>query len=100
MIIDAKSAAQSSADSQPGPPIRAIEIPTNAAAEVIASERWCQASAATAWLPSSWAPRNTRRNRVSLMATTTTSTIKDGGERDMRGGGRSWCIGCAYLGDV
>jgi len=37
-ITQAKSAAQASADSQPGPPMTAIAIPTKAAAEVIASE--------------------------------------------------------------
>ena len=48
---EARSAAQSSADSQPGPPISAMQMPTKAAAEVMASERWCQASAETAVLP-------------------------------------------------
>jgi hypothetical protein len=37
MILTAEIAAQSSADSQPDPPMSATEIPTNAAAEVIAS---------------------------------------------------------------
>jgi hypothetical protein len=35
----AKSAAQSSAGSQPSPPMSAMLIPMNAAADVIASER-------------------------------------------------------------
>ena len=45
MNPEAKSAAQSSADSYPFPKIKAIEIPRNAATDVIASLRWCQASA-------------------------------------------------------
>ena len=39
MTAAATRAAQSSADSQPGPPQSAIAMPTNAAAEVIASLR-------------------------------------------------------------
>jgi hypothetical protein len=39
MMHDATSAAQSSADSHPGPPISAMLIPMNAAAEVNASLR-------------------------------------------------------------
>ena len=45
MNTDAKSAAQSSADSYPFPRNIAIEIPINAAIEVIASLLWCYASA-------------------------------------------------------
>ncbi len=39
ITIAAQSAAQSSAVSHPGPPSRAMEMPTNARAEVIASLR-------------------------------------------------------------
>ena len=39
MIAEARMAAQSSADSQPGPPQRAMEMPMKAAAEVMASLR-------------------------------------------------------------
>jgi len=49
--IAATSAAQSSAASQPRPPINAMLIPMKAASELIASARWCQASASTAELP-------------------------------------------------
>ena len=73
---EARSAAQSSADSQPGPPISATEMPTKAAAEVIASERWCQASAETTVLPTDSPSRRTRRNHSSLTMITPTSTTR------------------------
>jgi hypothetical protein len=51
MTAAATKAAQSSADSQPGPPQSATAMPMKAAAEVMASLRWCHASAFTAVLP-------------------------------------------------
>ena len=45
MKTAANNAAQSSADSYPFPKYNAIEIPTNAAMDVMASLLWCQASA-------------------------------------------------------
>jgi len=74
MTPDAASAAQSSADSQPGPPQSAIEMPTNAAADVTASLRWCHASALTAVLPMSIPIARTRRARIHFVAITATST--------------------------
>ena len=74
MTPDAASAAQSSADSQPGPPQSAIEMPTNAAADVTASLRWCQASARTAVLPMSMPTARTRRARSHFVAITATIT--------------------------
>ena len=74
ITIDAASAAQSSAASQPGPRITAIEIPTNAAADVSASLKWCWASVRTAVLPISEPTVPTRRDNSTLIAITTTST--------------------------
>ena len=74
MTAQANSAAQASARSQPGPPICATRMPTSAATDVMASERWCQASARTALLPISSPSAATRRNMTSLTTMTTTST--------------------------
>ena len=59
-------------------------MPTNAAAEVMASLRWCQASAWTAVLPTSCPTRCTRRKSVSFTSTTATSTTS------VKGAG-PWC---------
>jgi len=61
MIPQANSAAQSSAASYPSPMTSAIEIPMNAATEVNASERWCQASTRSAVLNVSRLIRVSRR---------------------------------------
>ena len=65
----AKSAAQSSATSQPLPPTRASEMPTNAAAEVIASDQWCSASTSSAVLPAV-TPAAAMRRENKIFATT------------------------------
>ena len=62
----AKSAAQSSAGSYPGPPISAIEIPINAASEVSESLRWCQASVRIALLAIDSLVRSKYLNNNSL----------------------------------
>ena len=66
MTKAASNAAQSSADSQPGPPQSATPMPIKAAVDVNASLRWCHASALTALLPVSVPTRSTRRNKISL----------------------------------
>ena len=54
-------------------------MPMNAAPDVIASLRWCQASVLTAVLPAASPARATNRNSISLATTTTTSTISVNG---------------------
>ena len=80
----AASAAQSSAGSQPLPPMSAMLMPTNAASDVIASDRWCHASAVSATLADFSPAAATRRNNNSLMTTTPTSTTR------VNGAG-AWC---------
>ena len=62
----AKSAAQSSATSYPFPRSNAIEIPTKAATDVMASLRWCQASARREELFASLLLRMTNRKEYSF----------------------------------
>ncbi len=82
MTTAATSAAQSSAS---GIFVhRATVMPIAAAAEVMASERWCQASARTAPLCTSEPTASTDRKRVSLTTTTPSSTSR------VNGSGR-WC---------
>ena len=59
-------AAQSSARAQAGPPIKADEMPTAAARDVSASERWCKASASRALLCRAALRRRTNRKSDSL----------------------------------
>ena len=54
----------------------AMTIPIPAAAEVMASLRWCHASAFTAPLPVALPDRQTNRNSVSLMTMTPTRTAR------------------------
>src|SRR5438477_302490 len=54
-------------------------MPTAAASDVIASLRWCQASAWTAELSTETASRRTNRKRPSLIATATRSTTRVNG---------------------
>lgn len=66
-------AAASSANAIDAPPISATLIPTAAASEVIASLRWCQASASTTELCIDAPSRDTNRNNPSFTATTPTN---------------------------
>ena len=74
MITHAKSAAQSSAVSQPGPPQSAMLIPTNAAPEVSASDQWCSASMFSAVLPTSAPARPIRREKATFARMTAASS--------------------------
>ncbi len=61
-------------------------MPMKAAAEVRASLRWCQASAFTAVLATSFPTRNTQRERIALITITPTSTAR------VKGAGMWWGV--------
>jgi hypothetical protein len=90
MTTPAQRAAQSSADSDPGPPHRAIEMPRNAKAEVIASlPRHCPGAmrrSVTARLPIVSPTLPTCLNRSPVVISTPASTT------NVYGAGRRWGV--------
>ena len=81
MNPEANRAAQSSAVSYPFPKYKAIDIPINAAIDVIASLLWCQASAFNEELFVSFAFFITNWNEISfqIINGTRTNNVQNSG---------------------